>query len=529
MAVTMLWWRSAEATRVRKIVRRDGSQILPTPVPFLPRWLGFFGGHTLLIDPPKLTAQVENWAKELGGDYELNIFGRRMVVLTSVADIRRVLTLRPSKFRRGLDSSRTLWVGKQAEVVPSMFFDEGKEWGRSRRLISPNLVGHNVTAMIAYISKIGERLCTRLGEHAESCEAVDARQYFARFTHDIIALAAFGVDVNSTGTTADRPCPSFEAIESTLTILMLNLQMIKKLQWKYLSTLVPWVRRLKKSSQQMGAIVQMATDAARRDGVGDASSTGGDRVFAGTLLRKIVGGPDRSATSNRMKFSDNKVLHEVKGLFLAGTDTTSLALSWAMYYLVKNPVAFARCRAEGLKAAPMSAGMVSTSEQLSQLVFCAAVFREVVRLRTAGPLLIHTSLEDHWTKSGFKIEKGTPVMVLNRFASTSEDNFTRGAEFVPERWIDSERADALLGKSQGDGVERNVRHVDEAFLAFGSGPRVCPGQDLAKAEATTIIAAVCSRFDISLAPDLRFTLGPKAIHLIFKKKEGTNIESKVSK
>ena len=45
-----------------------------------------------------------------------------------------------------------------------------------------------------------------------------------------------------------------------------------------------------------------------------------------------------------------------------------------------------------------------------------------------------------------------------------------------QRWIESERADALLGKSQGDGVERNVRHVDEAFLAFGSGPRVCPGQ-----------------------------------------------------
>ena len=40
-------------------------------------------------------------------------------------------------------------------------------------------------------------------------------------------------------------------------------------------------------------------------------------------------------------------------LFVAGTDTTSLALSWAMYYLVKNPAAFSRCRTEGLKVAPM--------------------------------------------------------------------------------------------------------------------------------------------------------------------------------
>ena len=51
-------------------------------------------------------------------------------------------------------------------------------------------------------------------------------------------------------------------------------------------------------------------------------------------------------------------------LFIAGTDTTSLALSWAMYYLVKNPVAFARCRAEGLKAAPMRYAEVESTRNL---------------------------------------------------------------------------------------------------------------------------------------------------------------------
>lgn len=36
--------------------------------------------------------------------------------------------------------------------------------------------------------------------------------------------------------------------------------------------------------------------------------------------------------------------------------------------------------------------MVSTSEQLSQLVFCAAVFREVVRLRSAVAVVSHICL-----------------------------------------------------------------------------------------------------------------------------------------
>ena len=53
--ILVWWWRLAEAARVRKIVRRkDVPQVLPTPVAALPRWLGFFGGHTLLIKPQKV-------------------------------------------------------------------------------------------------------------------------------------------------------------------------------------------------------------------------------------------------------------------------------------------------------------------------------------------------------------------------------------------------------------------------------------------------------------------------------------------
>ena len=49
----LLWWWRVEAARLRKIVRCDEAQILPMPVPVLPRWLGVFGGHTLLINSNK--------------------------------------------------------------------------------------------------------------------------------------------------------------------------------------------------------------------------------------------------------------------------------------------------------------------------------------------------------------------------------------------------------------------------------------------------------------------------------------------
>lgn len=43
-------------------------------------------------------------------------------------------------------------------MEPSLFFDEGKRWGRSRRIISPALNGHhNVANMIPAIAKVRRR------------------------------------------------------------------------------------------------------------------------------------------------------------------------------------------------------------------------------------------------------------------------------------------------------------------------------------------------------------------------------------
>lgn len=47
-------------------------------------------------------AQVEGWAEQFGGDYELHVAGARVICTSEISDVRRILTLRPSKFKRGL-------------------------------------------------------------------------------------------------------------------------------------------------------------------------------------------------------------------------------------------------------------------------------------------------------------------------------------------------------------------------------------------------------------------------------------------
>lgn len=64
--------------------------------------------HALLNSLIRLqfVQQLEAWADEYKGDYELKIMGRRVIVVVDPIEIRRILVNRPSKIRRGIFTVR---------------------------------------------------------------------------------------------------------------------------------------------------------------------------------------------------------------------------------------------------------------------------------------------------------------------------------------------------------------------------------------------------------------------------------------
>lgn len=52
-------WRWSEIARVRRMAKvgRAGSPALPSPVPVLPRWIPFIGGHSLQLETEKVGIQ----------------------------------------------------------------------------------------------------------------------------------------------------------------------------------------------------------------------------------------------------------------------------------------------------------------------------------------------------------------------------------------------------------------------------------------------------------------------------------------
>ncbi|MBK6656863.1 MAG: cytochrome P450 [Proteobacteria bacterium] len=138
--------------------------------------------------------------------------------------------------------------------------------------------------------------------------------------------------------------------------------------------------------------------------------------------------------------------------------------------------------------------------------FIEAFYNETMRLKPVAPRTPWSrSKTSRWMVTSFL--RGTIIMMLTRRIAVDDARFGHAAEFDPDRWPKSE-------------AERGCPHDTTAFVPFGSGPRFCPGRNLALLEIRTVLATLCRNFDVGLVDSgraveelLAFTMMPKNLEV----------------
>jgi cytochrome P450 len=101
------------------------------------------------------------------------------------------------------------------------------------------------------------------------------------------------------------------------------------------------------------------------------------------------------------------------------------------------------------------------------------------------------------TVGGLSLATGALVLVGTYNLHRHPAFWSNPEQFLPERWLDSERPAARY-----------------AYLPFGAGPRACVGIHFASVEGPLLLALIGRRYDLQLAqetvePELMVTLRPK--------------------
>ncbi|KAF8850777.1 cytochrome P450 [Acephala macrosclerotiorum] len=216
-------------------------------------------------------------------------------------------------------------------------------------------------------------------------------------------------------------------------------------------------------------------------------------------------------------FGDGELVDQMLTFLAAGHETTSSAMTWAVWLLATQPHWQTQLREEVRNALPsIHSGEMPAVADIEALPILNAVCNETLRLYPTVPITIRQSICDT-TIGNTTVPSGTRVLLVPWAINRSRHLWGEDAEkFQPERWLQP-------GTANTGGAKSNY-----AQITFLHGPRSCIGMGFAKAEFKCLLAAVAGGFDLKMAdpsekvwPAGVITTRPvHGMHLKIKKVEG---------
>lgn len=200
------------------------------------------------------------------------------------------------------------------------------------------------------------------------------------------------------------------------------------------------------------------------------------------------------------------MLQELLTFLVAGSETTSTALSWFIYYMSKYPQVQQKIKDELVNTGCQSDLLLN---RLDSLVYLDCVINETLRYSPPFPGTARTlTADDRLPDSGMPLFKGESVFIP--FYNLAHDNRHWSVDpelFCPERFSNEDK-----------------HHHPYALLPFGAGHRQCVGQDLARFELKVILARMMQQVTfVDGGPSLN-SGGHAASLTIMPKKIGVIIE-----
>ncbi|KAJ0103420.1 hypothetical protein Patl1_05207 [Pistacia atlantica] len=177
----------------------------------------------------------------------------------------------------------------------------------------------------------------------------------------------------------------------------------------------------------------------------------------------------------------NCIKHLFLDLFVAGTDTTSSTLEWAMAELLLNPEALSKAQLE-LEQTIGKRNQVEESA-ITHLPYLQAIIKETLRLHPPTPLLLPRKASADIELSGFTVPKDAKVLVNVWAIGRDATAWDNPNSFIPERFL-------------GSDLDFKGHHFE--LIPFGGGRRICPAVLMAIKMLHLMLASLIHSFDWKL-------------------------------
>jgi cytochrome P450 len=403
-----------------------------------------------------------------GDIYTLDLGPARLIVLNHPRHMQHVFVDHAQNYRKG----GGFWDAGREVVGNGLVVSEGDFWLRQRRLIQPHFHRKALAGLVDSMVAATDESLDRWYIAAHTGRPFNALPGFATITMRVVGRALFGQGLDRQD--LDRATQSMAVVLDHVMVAMLTYGLPRWIP-------VPGARRFQQAIRELDEVV-LRIIAQERQATAPSSS----------LLGMLVHMRD-AETGEGM--TDAQIRDEVLTFFLAGYETTSLALTWALQFLTQHPAELRRVVDEVDAALGERA---PTFDDLAALSYTRMVIQETLRLRPPAWQVTRTAVADD-VIDGYAIPAGANIVPL-----------IYGIHHHPQIWDDPTRFDP-----ERFAPEQAAQRHKLAWAPFGAGQRQCVGKDFAIMEAQIVLAMIVQRYALAAVPGrvatprLAATLTPK--------------------
>jgi cytochrome P450 / NADPH-cytochrome P450 reductase len=344
-------------------------------------------------------------------------------------------------------------------------YTEEPNWGKAHRILLPAFSQEAMRDYFPMMVDVGLQLAKKW-ERLNRGEAIEVTPDTTRLTLDTIGLCGFDYRFNSFY--RERPHPFVEAMTRCLAEAMARAGRLPVQE----RAAVRERRQFDADVAYMNELVDRIVKERRAQ----MGRTGGDAKP--DLLGRMLSGVDPQTGEG---LDDVNIRHQIITFLIAGHETTSGLLSFALYLLLHHPAVLAKAYAEVDQVLGTDPNVAPTYEQVRQLRYVSQVLRETLRVHPTVPAFSVHPLEPEAVIGGkYLLTREHGAMIVT--GALHRDPSVWGAdadEFDPDHFS----------------PEAEQQRPANAYKPFGNGQRACIGRQFAMQEATLVLGLLLQRFE----------------------------------
>lgn len=357
-------------------------------------------------------------------------------------------------------------------------YNHEPNWQLAHDVLAPGFSREAMEGYHPMMLAVAERLTDHWDRELTAGRPVDVPGDMTKLTLETIARTGFGHDFGSFERA--RPHPFVTAMVGALN----HAQYLNVVP----ASLAPLLlRRATRRNEAAMAYLNRTVDEvvrARRTSDGKGNGDG-----SGDLLDRML---DTAHPETGERLSPQNVRRQVLTFLIAGHETTSGALSFALHYLSRHPESAARARAEVDRV--WGGAAVPGYDQVAKLRYVRRVLDESLRLWPTAPAFAREARHDTVLGGEHPMRTGAWTLVLTPLLH--RDPAVWGAD--ADRF-DPDRFDAAAVRSR----------PAHTFKPWGTGARACIGRQFALHEATLVLGLLLRRYDLKPDPDYRLRVAER--------------------